>query len=92
MSAECGELERLALLAYKLFGEGPVDVYRLRYELVNSPLFAHIEGDWFDKSLAYAILATDVLEKRGDKYYIAKEWIKRMPEIVHNCGYLLSGP
>jgi len=75
---EYGELGRLALLAYQLFGEGPVDFHRLRYEFVKSPLFAHIEGDWFIKSLAYVILSTDVLEERGDKYYIKKKWVDRI--------------
>jgi len=75
---ELNNLEKLAWLAYQLFGEGPVDPYRLRYEFVNSPLFAHIEGDWFVKSIAYVILSTDVLEERDGKYYIKKEYIERL--------------
>jgi len=74
-------LERLALLAYRLFGEGPVDFHRLRYEFVKSPLFAHIEGDWFVKSLAYVILSTDVLEERDGKYYIKKKYIEKIKKI-----------
>jgi len=78
---ELGELERLALLAYRLFGEGPVDFHRLRYEFVKSPLFAHINGDWFVKSLVYVILSTDVLEKRDGKYYIKKKYLERIKNI-----------
>jgi len=72
-------MEKLAFLAYKLFGEGPVDFRELRHRFVISPLFAHIEGDWFIKSFAYVILATGVLEERGGKYYIKKhylDWLK----------------
>jgi len=83
---ECSGLERLALLAYKLFGKGPVDFHRLRYEFVKSPLFAHIKGDWFVKSLAYVILSTGVLEKRDGKYYIVEEWLRRINEIMRKCG------
>jgi len=85
-SHECRDLEKLALLAYRLFGEGLVDFHRLRYEFVTSPLFAHIKGDWFVKSIGYVILSTDVLEKRGDKYYIKEKWLKRIPELMRKCG------
>jgi len=83
---ECTELERLALLAYRLFGEGPVDFHRLRYEFVKSPLFAHIKGDWWVKSWAYVILSTGVLEERGGRYYIRREYVERMGEIIRRCG------
>jgi len=92
MSAECRNMERLAYLAYQLFGEGPVDFHRLRYEFVKSPLFSHIEGGWFIKSWAYVILSTGILEKRGGEYYIVKEWLMRMPEIARRCGSLTGGP
>jgi len=75
-------LEKLAFLAYQLFGEGPVDFHRLRYEFVKSPLFAHIEGDWFIKSLAYVILATGVLEERDGKYYIKREYIDKISKEI----------
>jgi len=78
---ELDELERLAFLAYQLFGEGPVDFHRLRYEFVKSPLFAHIKGDWWVKSWVYIILSTGVLEKRGDKYYIKKKYINKVRNI-----------
>jgi len=78
---ELDELERLAFLAYQLFGEGPVDFHRLRYEFVTSPLFAHIKGDWWVKSWVYVILATGVLEKRGDKYYIKKKYVDKVKSI-----------
>jgi len=85
---ELDELEKLALLAYQLFGEGPVDFHRLRYEFVKSPLFAHIKGDWFVKSLAYVILSTEVLEKRDGKYYIKKKYIDKIKEISHKTPIL----
>jgi len=74
-------MERLALLAYRLFGEGPVDFRELRRRFVKSPLFAHIGGVWLIKSIEYVILSTGVLEKRGGKYYIKKDyldWLKRV--------------
>ena len=83
-------LERLALLAYQLFGEGPVDFHRLRYEFVKSPLFAHIEGDWFIKSLAYVILATGVLEERDGKYYIKREYIDKIRKRLHENLSILT--
>jgi len=87
---ELNELERLALLAYQLFGEGPVDFHRLRYEFVKSPLFAHIEGDWFVKSLAYVILSTDVLEERNGKYYIKKKYIEKIRKYLSENASTLA--
>jgi len=87
---ELDELERLAFLAYQLFGEGPVDFHRLRYEFVKSPLFAHIKGGWFVKSLAYVILATDVLEKRESKYYIKRKYIDKIKKILSEKPSILT--
>jgi len=88
VNVELDELEKLALLAYQLFGEGPVDFHHLRYEFVKSPLFAHIKGDWFVKSLAYVILSTEVLEKRDGKYYIKKKYIDKIKKISHKIHIL----
>ena len=74
------EIEKLALLAYKLYGEGPVDFRELRYLFVVSPCF-NVEGDWFVKSIGYVILSTDVLVERGGKYYVNKKYVEKFKNV-----------
>jgi len=77
---ELREIDRLALLAYKLYGEGPVDFHELRYLFVVSPCF-NVEGNWFVKSIAYVILSTDVLVERGGKYYVNKKYVEKFKNV-----------
>ena len=76
------------LLAYRLYGEGPVDFHHLRYLYVTSPYFNPVGDDWFDKSVyyIYTLALARILVKRGGKYYISKKWLRRIPEIERRCG------
>jgi len=72
---------KLALMAYALYGKGPINFEALRRIYIVSPCFSHIEGDWFDKSLDYAILTAEVFDDRGGKLYISKKYMERLKNV-----------
>jgi len=81
---ELHDSEKLALLAYRLYGKGPFSFHQLRRMYVASPCFG--EDDWYAKSVAYTVTLAigvfmGVFEERNGKFYVSKDYIEKFKNV-----------